>query len=106
MVAGIVMALIIKLLIPDKLNNDDRKTATVLWCILTSAVLALGGYAPFLISWAVTCAGMLAIAWPRIRHRNRHRRNRMDRYGYVWPDNRVIITDAEVIDVESSEVDT
>lgn len=106
MVAGIVMALIIKLLIPDKLNNDDRKTATVLWCILTSIVLALSGYAPFLISWAVTCSGMLAVAWPKIKYRNRRRRNSMDRYGYVCPDNRIIITDAEVIDVDAGEIDT
>ena len=74
--------------------------------MLTSIVLALSGYAPFLIGWAVTCAGMLSVAWPRMRYRNRRRRNGMDRYGYACPGRRIIITDAEVIDVEAGEIDT
>ena len=106
MVVGIIMAIIIKALIPDKLNNDDRKTAAVMWCALTSAVLALGGASQFFMGWIVTCVGMLPVAWPRNKHSNKHGHKNRPRCEYDRHVDRIIITDAEVIDVEAKVVDT
>ena len=108
MVVGLVMAFIIKSSIPDTLNNDDRRIATVCWCVLTSALLALGGDTPFLIGWIASLTGMLVVAWPapapeKRRRRRRHRNQ--DEHGNIYSGNHIVITDAEVIDVEAKVID-